>query len=245
MWDRVRTILFENLGLQLASLLLALLVYAHVVTEQERESVVQIPIAAVGLADTLTSVGELPPRVAVKVRGKWKDLIRLGLTRPFLSIDLAAAKPGMFRTSITADDISRRAIPPELSRLVSVTEVLDPRSVDLAIEPKATRSLPVRARIVGTPAPGYVLDQDPEVQPESVTVMGPAGPRNRHALQSQLTSPENRKSSARSRWHSRTWPTTRRAAASSPSGSPERDPTPCRTDRGSRRTRSKRGDRIR
>jgi YbbR domain-containing protein len=174
MWKRVRAILFENLGLKAASLLLALLLYAHVVTDQERESVVQIPIAAVGLADTLTSVGELPPRVAVKVRGKWKDLIRLGLTRPFLSIDLATAKAGMFRTTITADDISRRAIPPDLARLVSVTEVLDPRSVDLAIEPKATRSLPVRARIVGTPAEGYVLDADPDVQPESVTVMGPA-----------------------------------------------------------------------
>lgn len=174
MWERVRDLLFENLGLKVASILLALLLYAHVVTDQEREQVVQIPIAAVGLADTLTSVGELPPRVAVKVRGKWKDLIRLSLTRPFLSIDLATAKPGMFRTSITSEDISRRAIPPELSRLVSVTEVMDPRSVDLAIEPKATRSLPVRARIVGTPAPGYVLDQAPEVEPDTVRVMGPA-----------------------------------------------------------------------
>ncbi len=174
MWERVRGILFGNLGLKVASVLLALLLYAHVVTEQERESVVQIPIAAVGLADTLTGVGELPPRVAVKVRGKWKDLIRLSLTRPFLSIDLATAKPGMFRTSITADDISRRAIPPELSRLVSVTEVLEPRSVDLAIEPKATRSLPVRARVVGTPAEGYVLDPNPDVEPESVRVIGPA-----------------------------------------------------------------------
>ena len=174
MWERVRDILFENLGLKIASILLALLLYAHVVTDQEREQVVQIPIAAVGLADSLTSVGELPPRVAVKVRGKWKDLIRLGLTRPFLSIDLATAKPGMFRTSITAEDISRRAIPPELSRVVSVTEVLDPRSVDLAIEPKATRSLPVRARIVGTPAAGYVFDRVPDVDPDSVRVMGPA-----------------------------------------------------------------------
>lgn len=174
MWDRVRSILFENLGLKLASVLLALLVYAHVVTEQEREAVVQIPIAAVGLADTLTGVGQLPPRVAVKVRGKWKDLIRLSLTRPFLSIDLATAKPGMFQTSITADDISRRAIPPELARLISVTEVLEPRTVDLAIEPKVTRSLPVRARIVGVPAEGYLLEPDPEVDPESVRVMGPA-----------------------------------------------------------------------
>ena len=174
MWDRVRAILFENLGLKLASIVLAFLLYAHVVTDQEREQVIQIPIAAVGLADTLTSVGELPPRVAVKVRGKWKDLIRLSLTRPFLSIDLAAVKPGKFRTSITAEDISRRAIPPELARQISVTEVLDPRSVDLTIEPKVTRSLPVRARIVGTPAPGYVLAHAPSVEPESVRVIGPA-----------------------------------------------------------------------
>ncbi len=174
MWGRVRAVLFENLGLKLASLLLALLLYAHVVTDQEREAVVQIPIAAVGLADTLTSVGELPPRVAVRVRGKWKDLIRLNLTRPFLSIDLAGAKPGKFGTSITAEDIGKRAIPPELARQITVTEVLDPRTVDLVIEPKATRSLPVRARIVGTPALGYVLDRSPYVEPESVMVMGPA-----------------------------------------------------------------------
>jgi len=174
MWERIRDLLFENLGLKVASILLALLLYAHVVTDQEREQVVQIPIAAVGLADTLTSVGELPPRVAVKVRGKWKDLIRLNLTRPFLSIDLATAKPGVFRTVITSEDISRRAIPPEMSRLVSVTEVMDPRSVDLTIEPKATRSLPVRARIVGAPALGYVLDGVPDVDPESVRVVGPA-----------------------------------------------------------------------
>jgi len=174
MWQRIRGILFDNLALKVASLLLALLLYAHVVTDQEREAVVQIPIAAVGLADTLTSVGELPPRVAVKVRGKWKDLIRLNLTRPFLSIDLAAAKPGTFRTSITAADISSRAIPPELTRQISVTEVLDPRSVDLWIEPKATKSLPVRARVVGTPAAGYVLERVPEVEPDSVRVIGPA-----------------------------------------------------------------------
>ena len=174
MWDRVRGILFDNLGLKLASVLMALLLYAHVVTDQEREQVVQIPIAAVGLADTLTSVGRMPPRVAVKVRGKWKDLIRLNLTRPFLSVDLATAKPGEFQTTITSEDISKRAIPPELSRQVSVTEVLDPRTVDLTIEPKATRSLPVRARIVGTPAAGYVLNEVPAVDPDTIRIMGPA-----------------------------------------------------------------------
>ena len=37
MWGRIRSIIFENLGLKIASLLLAFLLYAHVVTDQERE----------------------------------------------------------------------------------------------------------------------------------------------------------------------------------------------------------------
>jgi len=55
-----------------------------------------------------------------------------------------------------------------------VTEVLDPRSVDLVIDTRATRVLPVKARVVGTPAAGYVLDRDPDVEPDTVRVMGPA-----------------------------------------------------------------------
>ena len=40
MWRRARAILFENLGLKFASLVLAFLLYVHVVTDQERERVV-------------------------------------------------------------------------------------------------------------------------------------------------------------------------------------------------------------
>src|SRR2546428_13880602 len=65
-------------------------------------------------------------------------------------------------------------IRPDMTRLTTETEVLDRRRVDLAIGPKGTGSLPVRARIVGTPASGYVLDRNPYVEPESVMVMGPA-----------------------------------------------------------------------
>ena len=173
MWNRVRSILFENLGLKIASLILASLLYAHVVTEQERERVVNVSIAVVGLADTLTATGELPQRVQVKVRGKWKDLIRLGLTRPVLSLDLAASKPGPFRTSITGEDVQRRALSADLARLVTVTEVLEPRSVDLEVEAKASRYVPVRARVIGALPTGYRIDGAIRVEPDSVRVQGP------------------------------------------------------------------------
>ena len=170
---RLRDVLFGNLGLKLASLVLALLLYAHVVTEQPRESVVQIPVTLTGLPDSLAVSGHPPERVGVKVRGKWKDLIRLGLTSPYLPIDLGHAAPGAFRTTIAADDISGKALPPELSKLVAVTEVLEPRTVDLVIEPKREKRVRVAPRLNGSPAPGYTLDGPAAADPESVQVRGP------------------------------------------------------------------------
>jgi YbbR domain-containing protein len=165
--------LLENLGLKLASLVLALLLYAHVVTDQERESTIQIPVTLVGLPDTLVATGELPGRVGVKVRGKWKDLIRLTLTRPYLTLDLADVPAGPYRSSITADDIRGRAIPAELSKLLTVSEVLEPRTVDLHVEPKASKLLPVVARVVGSPPVGFRLAGPARVEPDSVRVEGP------------------------------------------------------------------------
>lgn len=173
MASRLREIVFGNMGLKLASLVLALLLYAHVVTEQQRESILQIPLTLTGLSDSLAVSGHPPERVAVKIRGKWKDLIRLGLTSPYLPVDLAHAVPGPFRSTITADDVAGKALPPELSKLVTVTEVQEPRAVDLVIEPKREKRVRVAPRLTGTPAAGYEVAGRAAALPESVQVRGP------------------------------------------------------------------------
>jgi YbbR domain-containing protein len=174
MWPRIRDILFGNLGLKLASLFLALLLYAHVVTDQQREQVLQIPVTVTGLPDTLVAVGSRPERVGVKIRGKWKDLIRLGLTSPYLSLDLAHAAPGPFHATIAAGDVTERALPPELSKLVAVTEVLEPRTVELTIEPKRAKWVPVRPRLSGASPAGFRLLEPARATPDTVRVEGPA-----------------------------------------------------------------------
>jgi YbbR domain-containing protein len=171
--SRVREILFGNLGLKVASLVLALLLYAHVVTEQPRESVVQVPLTLTGLPDSLTVGGRPPERVGVKIRGRWKDLIRLGLTSPYLPLDLAHAPAGIYRATITADEIAEKALPPELSKLVAVTEVLEPRTVELSIEPKSVKRVRIVPSLSGEPAAGYRLAAAATVFPESVEVRGP------------------------------------------------------------------------
>jgi len=173
MWVRIRDYIFRNFGLKVASLLLALLFYAHVVTDQQRESQIAVPVLLTGLSDTLAVVGNPPARVGFKVRGKWKDLIRLGLTTRFLSIDLASASPGRFQRAISVEDVRERAIPAELTRSLDVTEVVEPRMVDLTIEPKRAKTVPIAARVVGKPAPEVEMDGPPKVEPDTVHVAGP------------------------------------------------------------------------
>jgi YbbR domain-containing protein len=173
-WTRVRAILVENLGLKIASLLLAILLYGHVVTDQERESSVAIPIRLTGLADTLATSGDVPARITVKVRGKWRDLIRLTLAHPGLPVDMAEVGSGQFRNTISAEDVQHRAIPAEFAKAITVTEVLDPRSIDVRVEPRVSRMVRVAPRVLGEPSPGYRLDGVPRATPDSVRVSGPA-----------------------------------------------------------------------
>jgi hypothetical protein len=173
-WTRIREILLHNLGLKLASLVLALLLYAHVLTEEQRESRVVMPVVLTGLSDTLALVGRPPSRVTVNVRGKWKDLIRLGLTGRQLSVDLAGAGTGRYQRSLSVDDVRKLAIPAELSKLVEVTEVIEPRTIDVGIEPKRAKTVAVKARIVGRPPPGYAASGPAQVEPDTAWVSGPA-----------------------------------------------------------------------
>lgn len=173
MGEWLRSLFLDNIGLKLASFFLALLLYAHVVTEQQRESVVQVPLGLSGLADTLAIRGTPPGHLDVTVRGKWKDLIRLGLSNSLLSIDLTGIGPGPYIEAITPEKVAERAFQPELAKLVEVTAIGDPGEVAITIEPKAERWVAVRARMAGELAPGWRLAAAPEVKPESVLVTGP------------------------------------------------------------------------
>ena len=174
MWGRLRDALLNNLGLKLASLVLSLLLFAHVITDQQRESRIPVPIVLTGIADTLAVSGKIPPRVTVRVRGKWKDLIRLGIKSGELRVDLADAVPGRFHHSVSVEDVRERVIPAELSKTVEVVEVLEPRTLDLTIEPRKAKTVPVAARIVGIPSPGYAVQGAISVDPDTARVEGPA-----------------------------------------------------------------------
>ena len=164
----LKGLLFDNLGLKLVALLLALAVYFNVFTERPAMMVVAFPIEYSDLPDSLSLSGPTPPAVKAEIRGTGKQFIRLWLTEPRLKISLAGVRPGRFQRAITQDDLPLLA-----SDRIVVERMVGPDSLDLRVEHTAVRRLPVAARVRGVPKPGWVWSGAALADPVTVMVRGP------------------------------------------------------------------------
>jgi hypothetical protein len=92
----------ENLGIKIIALLLAGLLYAHVVTDRPVEQVITLPVQIVGLGDSLALASAPPEMLGVRVRGTGKQMIRLRVLQPPVAIDLAGVGPGNYQRALTS-----------------------------------------------------------------------------------------------------------------------------------------------
>lgn len=164
----IRALLFENLGLKLVAILLALAVYLHVYTERPATMVVSFPIELTDLADSLSFSGELPAAVRAELRGTGKQIIRLRLTEPRLKISLAGIDAGHFTRRVTMDDL-----PVMASDRLRIERLVGPNVVEVDLERKIGRHVPVAARIVGVLPAGVTWSGEVLTDPETVLIRGP------------------------------------------------------------------------
>jgi hypothetical protein len=161
--------LFDNLGLKAFALLLAALLYLHVLTDRTVEKVVYFPLEIESLPDSLALAKQVPAEVGVRLRGTGKQLLRLQYTRPKLEVSLAGVTPGAFRRPFAATDV-----PLEGAEAVDVLEITDPPQLDLEVAPRLDRPVPIAPVLVGQPARGYVVSGPPTTRPPRVRLSGPA-----------------------------------------------------------------------
>ena len=166
--DLIRGLLFDNLGLKLTAVLLAVLVYLNVYTDRPASEVVSFPLQLTDLPDTLSLSGAAPESVMVELRGTGKQIIRLRLSEPVLSISLATVSEGQYERPITPADLPLGGEDgPQVERLIG------PLTLNLDIEPREEREVPVAARIEGHLDDGYRLTSDVTTEPATVMVSGP------------------------------------------------------------------------
>src|SRR5262245_555769 len=160
--------LFDNLGLKLVALLLALLVYLNVYTDRPATLIVSFPLQIAELPDSLSLSGPVPSAVQAELRGTGKQLIRMRLTEPPVRLSLAGVGTGRFERALTSADLP---LPSDVE--IQVERLVSPRTVELQVDRKRSRRLPVAARVEGLPAGGVVWTGELDVEPDFVEVTGP------------------------------------------------------------------------
>jgi hypothetical protein len=75
---------------------------------------------------------------------------------------------GTFQRGLTAADFKSVS-----NENIEVLAPVEPTTITLILEPRATERVAVSVRVTGEPAPGYVIGGDPVVQPSQVRLSGP------------------------------------------------------------------------
>ncbi|MEO5987710.1 MAG: hypothetical protein ABIU54_10265 [Candidatus Eisenbacteria bacterium] len=160
--------LFDNLGLKLTALLLAMLVYLNVYTDRPATMLVSFTLEYAGLPDSLTLSGPAPSIVQAELRGRGKRLITMRVKEPRLQLSLLGARVGSYERALSASDLP---LPSDGS--VTVDNLIGPRVIQLEIDRKAHRDLPVALQVEGRPAPGFEWRGGALITPGRVRVTGP------------------------------------------------------------------------
>jgi YbbR domain-containing protein len=164
----LRGLLFDNLGLKLAALLLALLVYLNVYLDRPAQMTISFPLQVQDLGDSLSLSGPVPAAVQAQVRGTGKQLVRIRVTEPPIKVSLDGIGVGRFERQVSIEDLPLAGY-----EGVEVDRVIGPRVLDIGIERKVRRRIPAAPRVEGLAASGTVWTGTVLADPESVLISGP------------------------------------------------------------------------
>lgn len=155
---------FRRLGLKLASVVLAALIWLIVSGEQVVERGFRIPLEFSNLPAGLELASDAPTAVDVRVKGSSGSLARLTPGELVAILDLRQARAGRRLFSLSGDEV--RA--PFGVEVVHVA----PSSVAITFEPHAEKQVAVSPVVEGEPAAGFEVRQVTS-DPAAVTVSGP------------------------------------------------------------------------
>jgi len=160
--------LFQNPGLKLAGLGLALLLWFHVATNKEYETTIDYTFDYINLPDSLILAARPTETVQANVQGSGKLLLRFWWQTRRWPIDLTGARVGTLTLPLDPSDAP-------LFGLDGV-QVLDLKGADhltLVVDSVAQKTVPIVTDAVWQIAPDFVRVGLEQWAPDSVTVSGP------------------------------------------------------------------------
>jgi len=161
--------IFSNIGLKIAALFLAMLLWFHATTDRIFVYDFELPLVLSGIPSDLILASEIPSKVKVKVRGKGKQLIKYFLSdKEGITLDVSKFRANEISYTIRPEVVT---LPKDLS--LEVAEVDSPKWIKIQLDYSLEKEIPVRSQIELIPQSGYVQLDSLKLKPEKVSISGP------------------------------------------------------------------------
>lgn len=162
--------LFQNPGLKLAGLGLAVLLWFHVATNKEYETTIDYTFDYVNLPDSLTLAARPSETIGANVQGSGKLLLRFWWQNRRWPIDLAGARVGSLTIPLDPSDAPLFGLDG-----VQVLDLQGPDHLTLVVDSVAEKRVPIVTDAVWQIAQDFVRVGPERWTPDSVLVRGPKG----------------------------------------------------------------------
>ena len=160
---------FKNYKVKIVALVFAIVIWFFVVTENEYEHVIEVPVAAINIPPGKVILNDLPKVVKVKIKGTGKDLIALMVrTGARLKLDLFDVEQSKIFHIEPRNVFLSRPI-----GAIQSNEIIMPDSIRVILDDFQRKQIPVSSNIKPKVAPGFTIVGDAQINPDSVLISGP------------------------------------------------------------------------
>ncbi len=161
--------ILKNYKIKIVALIFAIVIWFFVVTENEYEDVIEVPVAVINTPPDKIILNDLPKVVKVKIKGTGKDLIAL-MVRTGARVNLDLFDVEQKKTF----HIEPRNV--FLSRplgAIQSSEIIMPDSITVVLDKFQRKKVPVISQVKPKVAPGFTIVGDRQINPDSVLISGP------------------------------------------------------------------------
>lgn len=161
---------FRDYQVKLVVFVIAVFIWFYVITENEYDYTIEVPVAVANLPENKVVLNKLPDHVKVKVRGTGKSLIALSLGGGAkVQLDLSdVRKERLFKLKPEYVFLTRRFAD------IQIEEIIMPDTIRVRLDAFKAKRVPVAAAVEPHVAPGFTIVGPITIVPDSVTIAGAA-----------------------------------------------------------------------
>ncbi len=154
--------IFENLGLKVSAVLIAVFLWFFVTSQGQSEISLEVPLEFKNIPAELGIANSTAKSVMLTIRGQERFMKNLNASNLRVFLDLGKAKPGEIAYPVNKEDV-------KLPFAMTVTNVAPP-SVRVKLEEIMQKTVSVQPQLLGSPEEGAVISV--VVEPKTVVIRG-------------------------------------------------------------------------